>query len=279
RPEPEGRARPGGRRCSHARNRARARMCAGGGSRCPLRRQPAAPEPPHGDVGWLQSEMLRHHRQISRIIETNGPFAQSTGRGAGVRDRFFRSVPHVTESNEIFRCDTGALGLEVRGRFFQDPLRRHPLDFDSDDRPACYHVVSGRISLRSFERCDMARKILGVVAGLAVWVAVVGVVGAIMRASWPAYSSVADAMTFTLPMLFARLSIGTLATLATAPVPATIVPQSKLARLIPGVLLLIGFIPVHVMLWDKFPVWYHLTFLLSLVPLTFLGGTGRGLAE
>jgi hypothetical protein len=119
----------------------------------------------------------------------------------------------------------------------------------------------------------MARKILGVVAGLAVWVTVVGVVGAIMRVSWPAYSSVADAMTFTLPMLVARLSIGALATLATGTVTATIVPQSKLARLIPGVLLLIGFIPVHVTLWDKFPVWYHLTFLLSLVPLTYLGGT------
>jgi hypothetical protein len=26
------------------------------------------------------------------------------------------------------------------------------------------------------------------------------------------------------------------------------------------------------MLWDKFPVWYHMTFLLSLVPLTYLGG-------
>jgi hypothetical protein len=25
------------------------------------------------------------------------------------------------------------------------------------------------------------------------------------------------------------------------------------------------------MIWDKFPVWYHLTFLLSLVPLTLLG--------
>jgi len=25
------------------------------------------------------------------------------------------------------------------------------------------------------------------------------------------------------------------------------------------------------MLWDKFPLWYHLTFLLSLVPLTYVG--------
>ena len=25
-------------------------------------------------------------------------------------------------------------------------------------------------------------------------------------------------------------------------------------------------------LWNKFPVWYHLTFLVSLVPLAYLGG-------
>ena len=25
------------------------------------------------------------------------------------------------------------------------------------------------------------------------------------------------------------------------------------------------------MIWNKFPVWYHLTFLLSLLPLTLLG--------
>ena len=32
------------------------------------------------------------------------------------------------------------------------------------------------------------------------------------------------------------------------------------------------FIPQHIALWHTFPLWYHLTFLLSLVPLTYLGG-------
>jgi len=119
----------------------------------------------------------------------------------------------------------------------------------------------------------MAKKILGVVAGLAVWIVVVTAAGAIMRLSWPAYARVADDMIFTVPMLAARLSIGALATLAAGLVTTVIAPRSVLARLMPGVLLLIAFIPVHVSLWDKFPVWYHLTFLLSLVPLTYLGGT------
>jgi len=31
-------------------------------------------------------------------------------------------------------------------------------------------------------------------------------------------------------------------------------------------------IPIHINLWDKFPVWYHLTFLVTLIPLCILGG-------
>jgi len=119
---------------------------------------------------------------------------------------------------------------------------------------------------------DRGKAVLGVVAGLVVWIAVVAVAGVIMRASWPAYASVADAMTFTLPMMLARLTIGALATLAAGWVTTAISPRSMLVRLLPGVLLLVGFIPQHIALWNTFPVWYHLTFLLSLVPLTYLGG-------
>ena len=118
----------------------------------------------------------------------------------------------------------------------------------------------------------MARKTLGVIAGLAVWIGVATVAGVIMRAAWPAYASVADAMTFTLPMMIARLSIGAVATVAAGWVAAIITRRSALATLLPGVILLAGFIPQHIMLWEKFPVWYHLTFLISLIPLTFAGG-------
>ena len=122
----------------------------------------------------------------------------------------------------------------------------------------------------------MASTLLGVVAGLAAWTSIVFAAGAIMRLTWPAYASVADAMTFTLPMLLARLAISTAATLATGLVSASIILSGTFTRLLPGVLLLVAFIPVHVGLWDTFPVWYQLTFLLSLVPLTYLGGTMAG---
>jgi hypothetical protein len=118
----------------------------------------------------------------------------------------------------------------------------------------------------------VARNILGVIAGLAVWVAIAGVAGLTMRSAWPEYASVADAMTFTLPMMFARLAIGALATLGAGWVTAVIARRSMLPRVIAGLLLLAAFVPQHIMLWDKFPVWYHMTFLISLVPLAYLGG-------
>jgi hypothetical protein len=120
----------------------------------------------------------------------------------------------------------------------------------------------------------MSRKIAAVVAGLFAWLAVVTVAGLIMRLSWPAYARVAASMTFTLKMLIARLSIGAMATVVMGLVTAAIVPQSLITRLLPGVILVVAFVPEHIRLWQTFPVWYHLTFLLSLIPLTYVGGLG-----
>jgi len=118
----------------------------------------------------------------------------------------------------------------------------------------------------------MVKAIIANVAGMVACIAVVAVAGVLMRSSWPAYSRVADEMTFTLPMMLARLSIGALATLAAGWVTAAIVARPMLVRLMPGLVLLAAFIPQHIAMWNNFPVWYHLTFLLSLVPLTYLGG-------
>jgi hypothetical protein len=124
-------------------------------------------------------------------------------------------------------------------------------------------------------RSAIGKAVLAVVSGLVAWIAIAAVAGLIMRSSWPAYARVADAMTFTLPMMLARLTIGALATLAAGWVTAAIAPRPMLVRLMPGLILLVGFIPQHIALWNNFPVWYHLTFLLSLVPLTYLGGAGQ----
>ena len=117
----------------------------------------------------------------------------------------------------------------------------------------------------------MGKHIVGVVAGLMVWFVAAVAAGVLLRWLWPDYVAASGDMSFTLPMKLTRLSIGALATFAAGAVTARIGRSSRMA-VVTGVLLLLIFIPEHISLWDKFPIWYHLTFLTSLVPLAVVGG-------
>ena len=121
----------------------------------------------------------------------------------------------------------------------------------------------------------MGRTVLAVIVSLVVWFAIAFCVGYVMRASWSAYAAVADAMTFTLPMMLARLALGVLATLVAGWLAGRIATHRKAAPVALGFALLAIFIPQHIFLWDKFPLWYHLFFLASLVPLAILGSRIR----
>jgi hypothetical protein len=122
------------------------------------------------------------------------------------------------------------------------------------------------------------RKVLAVAAGLAVWVLIVILAIVIIRQVWPAYVSAAETMAFTLSMKLARLAISAVASVAAGWVAAISSRRSLGASLAPGILLLVAFVPQHVRLWDRFPLWYHLVFLASLVPLSYLGGKLGGAA-
>ena len=113
---------------------------------------------------------------------------------------------------------------------------------------------------------------LGVLAGLVAWTVLVTVAGVALRALWPDYAAVADSMAFTLPMLGTRLAVSAVTLLAAARLTTLIAPRATLATLILGAILVVAFVPIHISIWYRFPVWYHLTFLLTLIPLTVLGG-------
>ena len=117
----------------------------------------------------------------------------------------------------------------------------------------------------------MLRSIVSVSASLLVWMAVATLVNRALGAAWPAYALATPAMAFTLPMMIARLLMGAVATLA-AGGAAQAAGQRRWLALVTGCLLLVFFLPVHVQLWQRFPLWYHLTFLGSLVPLAVAGG-------
>jgi hypothetical protein len=121
----------------------------------------------------------------------------------------------------------------------------------------------------------MGKQILGVIVGLMAWFVAVAVAGVLLRSLWPEYVAASGDLSFTLPMKLTRLSIGALTTLAAGAV-TVLVARSGWTAVGTGALLLLIFIPEHISLWNKFPIWYHLTFLASLVPLAVVGGRIAG---
>jgi hypothetical protein len=117
----------------------------------------------------------------------------------------------------------------------------------------------------------MKRSILAVVAGLAAWVLAASLLNRGLRIALEGYATAEPHMRFTLAMLTARLTVGALASLAAGAVAGAIAPRGSRAAWVLGAILLAVFLPGHVWLWRVFPLWYHLTFLLTLLPLVVLG--------
>jgi hypothetical protein len=117
----------------------------------------------------------------------------------------------------------------------------------------------------------MWRTVLSIVAGLVAWAVVATILNFGVRLWLPGYAQAEPVMAFTLVMKIARLSLAALACLAAGALVRAIAPASRAAPWIVGLILLCLFVPVHIQLWTKFPIWYHLTFLLTLAPLVALG--------
>ena len=115
------------------------------------------------------------------------------------------------------------------------------------------------------------RVALAIAAGFVVWFAVATVGNLAIRWLLPGYAEVEKAMNFSLAMLTARLVVGAVASLAAGAACVVIGRSARAAIYLFALLLLALFVPVHVGLWAKFPLWYHIVFLGSLVPLVVLG--------
>ena len=117
----------------------------------------------------------------------------------------------------------------------------------------------------------MLKTVGSVIAALFTWFFVSTVLNLALRAWWPHYHEAETAFNFTLAMKVARLVLGAISSLSAGFVAAWIGKNRMTAVTLTGIILLGLFIPGHYLLWSKFPVWYHLTFLVSLLPLTLLG--------
>jgi hypothetical protein len=109
------------------------------------------------------------------------------------------------------------------------------------------------------------------VAALVTWFFVATVLNLALRALWPHYHEAELVFNFTFAMKLARLVLGAISSVGGGFVAAWINKGRMSAATLAGIVLLGLFIPGHYRIWSKFPVWYHLTFLVSLLPLTLLG--------
>src|SRR5215467_8273561 len=107
----------------------------------------------------------------------------------------------------------------------------------------------------------MLRSILAVIVAVFSWFIVATIGNLIVRAVVPGYSAVEVSMNFTLTMMICRLLLGLVSSFFAGLVCATIA-RNSIAPKIAATIMLILFLPVHYMLWAKFPIWYHLFFLI-----------------
>jgi len=119
------------------------------------------------------------------------------------------------------------------------------------------------------------RTIGAIAAGLAAWILVATAGNLLLRMSWPAYAAVEKAMLFGGAMLVSRLLLGAVSSLVAGFVTASLSRRSRLAAWSLVVLLLAVFVPIHIQLWQRFPLWYHLVFFASLAVFTLLGARRR----
>jgi len=112
---------------------------------------------------------------------------------------------------------------------------------------------------------------LGAFLGLATWIAIGSLGLFALRHLWPAYAALEPVKGYTFAMLLARLAVACVACVAAGAVAVR--PAGSAGAGAAGTLLLTISLPVHlVQVWADYPAWYHVAYLVLLVPVTGLSG-------
>lgn len=118
----------------------------------------------------------------------------------------------------------------------------------------------------------MWRAIGAILAGLVAWAVIVTVINLGLRATLPGYHAAEATLQFTLTMKVARLLMAAVTSVGAGAIVGRVASDREWAPWVVGLIILAMFVPAHVQLWNKFPAWYHLAFLVPLAPLVALGG-------
>ncbi len=123
-------------------------------------------------------------------------------------------------------------------------------------------------------RLAVVRLVAGLALGWATsWLVLTGGF-ALLRASWPDYASADPEKAYTLTMLFVRLFIFSSMIAATSGVATVIAGDKRIAWVAGGLILALS-IPPHLYpgyVWNDYPAWYHIVYLLSTLPIAVIGG-------
>jgi hypothetical protein len=117
----------------------------------------------------------------------------------------------------------------------------------------------------------MKRSLVACIVGLLVWFVVVTIINRLLRLSLENYTAAEHTLQFTLGMKWARLAMAIVTSIAAGAVTGWISRPSRWESLLVGSVVFLMFLPAHIALWNRFPVWYHLTFLLTIIPAVLAG--------
>ena len=113
---------------------------------------------------------------------------------------------------------------------------------------------------------------VGAAMNFVAWVALGTLILIAVRIMWPEYAAAEPTRAYDLAMMVMRLSVSSIALIGAAYIAATTVRENRISPIAGALLMLALFVPYHINIWDKYPVWYHLTFLVSIPVLALLGG-------
>ena len=119
----------------------------------------------------------------------------------------------------------------------------------------------------------MGKIILGVIAGFIVWTIIFVGGESALRAISPSLAAPENAASVdSAALLISYLIRSIIASILAGLTSALVAGENARTPLILGfVLLLVGLL-VQIGSWSILPIWYHLTFLILLIPMTILGG-------
>jgi len=119
----------------------------------------------------------------------------------------------------------------------------------------------------------MLRALLGAIAGTVAWFIVALGLGTVVQKIWPDFAEAIKTNSYTVPIMAARLGLSFLGSLLGGILASRISGERRNAALAMGVIMLVIFVPYHLSaaVWPHFPLWYHLSFFVSLIVLPLIG--------